>query len=181
MKTKKVIVVMLVVIGVLLAWVSPALAMPPLPSSSWGLVRVANDNVPLGTIISAWINGVKYAEAPVILNNGDTYYSLDVPGDDSSTPGIEGGVQGDVIHFQIQIPGEEPIYVQATRTWQGGTNVQFPLVTGPSAIQLTNIRASHDNHLAFSMTLWVALIGIVALSVLGWTWWRKSRQDEEYR
>ena len=54
---------------------------------------------------------------------GDTVYSLDVPGDNPDSPGtIEGGVEGDTIVFYIGT-------TQATKTatWHSGTNVSLNL------------------------------------------------------
>ena len=37
-------------------------AVPPIPSSFYGTVKLNGSNVPGGTKVSAWIGGVKYAE-----------------------------------------------------------------------------------------------------------------------
>jgi hypothetical protein len=90
-----------------------------LPSSFYGTVKVDGENVSDGTIVSTWINGVKYAETTVLLYAGDTLYSLNVPGDDLATPGtIEGGVEGDTVIFYI---GD--LVADQTGTWHSGTNV----------------------------------------------------------
>lgn len=100
------------------------LAVPPLPSSFYGTVTINGSNAPPGTEVSAWINGVKYAYTSVVEYNGSAVYSLDVPGDDTSTPVIEGGIPGDTIEFRIGA-----MTAQETGIWQSGTNVQVNLST----------------------------------------------------
>jgi len=109
-------------IGLLLTGVLEVLAVPPLPSSFYGTVQVDGANVPVGTTISAWVNGTKYAERTVLLYAGDTVYSLDVPGDDPGTPEVEGGVSGDTVNFYI---GDQ--VADQTAPWQSGTNVNLDL------------------------------------------------------
>jgi hypothetical protein len=126
MKTLRIIVIVLLVMGMLFVDVNSALAFPPLPSSFYGMVKVNGVNVPPGMVITAKINGVQYAYTMVGTYQGNTIYSLDVPGDQSDTPVIEGGVEGDTIVFFIGT-------IQATQTgiWHGGTNVNLNL-TGTS-------------------------------------------------
>ena len=56
--------------------------------------------MPAGTRISAWIDGVKYAETPAFLSGEVSVYCLDVPGDIRDTTRIEGGREGDTIRFR---------------------------------------------------------------------------------
>jgi hypothetical protein len=79
----------------------------------YGTVRVGA-KTPMGTIVSAWINGVKYAETTVTLNGVNTVYDLDVPGDDSDTTEIEGGRTGDTVYFRI---GDKPAHQTAQWPW----------------------------------------------------------------
>lgn len=95
---------------------------PPMPSSFFGTVKMNDKNVPLNTVVSAWINGVQYADTKVSMYSGDTVYSLNVPGDIDGTPGIEGGRPGDVIVFMI---GNQS--ADQTGTWQSGTSVELDL------------------------------------------------------
>ena len=79
--------------------------------------------VPVGTQVSAFINGVQYASTYCIVYNGDTVYSLDVTGDDPNTPDIiEGGVPGETIVFFVG--GKK---AAQTATWQGGIIVNLNL------------------------------------------------------
>jgi hypothetical protein len=99
------------------------LAGPPLmPSSFYGTVKINGSNVPLTTKVSAWINGIKYAETTVIMYNADTVYSLDVPGDIAGTPEIEGGKPGDLIVFYIDNQA-----ANKTGIWQSGTHTELNL------------------------------------------------------
>jgi len=45
-------------------------APPELPSSFWGTVTLDGGNVPDGTIVSAWINGVNCAETTTFTYSG---------------------------------------------------------------------------------------------------------------
>jgi hypothetical protein len=119
---------LILTIGVLLLYVQPVLAFPSLPSSFYGTVKVDGANVPAGTVVSAKINGIQYAST--IINLGDIYYSLDIPGDDPDTPGtLEGGVQGDTIAFYIGTTK-----ATQTGTWHSGSIVSLNL-TGSTNIE----------------------------------------------
>jgi hypothetical protein len=134
MKTRKLIATSLV-LALLMAAVPSAVAVPPLPSSFYGLAKVNGSNVPPGTVISAWINGVKYAEKTVKLEAGDTVYvGLDVPGDDPQIPGKEGGVPGDVIVFYIGQQEADP-----TAPWQGGMYARLDLTPKPGSEVLDHL------------------------------------------
>ncbi len=93
---------------------------PPMPSSFYGIVKMNGSNVPSTTKVSAWINGIKYAETTVIRYNDDTVYSLDVPGDIAETPEIEGGKPGELIIFYIDSES-----ANKTGIWQSGTNTEL--------------------------------------------------------
>ncbi len=114
------------VAALLLVVVPSALAVPPLPSSFYGVVKVNGANVPVGTKITAWINHVKYAETAVFVYGADTVYRLDVPGDDNDTPGKQGGVQGDTIVFFI---GQHE--AQPAAPWKSGVNAHLDLTLKP--------------------------------------------------
>jgi hypothetical protein len=170
MKTKKSLIIILIVSGLLIANFSSALALPPLPSSFWGTVKVDGSNVPLDTKVSAWINGVKYAEATVILDGGETWYALDVPGDDPETGLIEGGVTGDYVVFHIGT-----LVTTVTAPWQTGKNVRLDLNVDPTAVTLVDLQASDDNPFFLPMVLLMGVIGLVMLMALGWMRVRKTR------
>jgi hypothetical protein len=126
MKIRTTILAILIVIGLLLTNFSSALALPPLPSGFYGKVKSNGGNVPVGIPVTAFINGVQYAFTGSILYQSETIYSLVIPGDDPTTPVIEGGVVGDTIVFQVNgLPADQ------TAHWQGGTNIMLDLTLAP--------------------------------------------------
>lgn len=117
-------------------------AAPPLPAGFYGTVTDNGEPVAAGTVVSAWINDVLYAQTPTFLFNGDAVYVLDVPGDDPETQDVvEGGTSDDMISFKV---GEQT--VAQTAAWQSGTNVALNLqipqttptitLTGPTSAQM---------------------------------------------
>lgn len=122
---KRMYLLLVVTVGlVLMQMAVVALAPPPLPSSFWGMVTVNGEPVAEGTVISAWIGGVKYAEdvATVYAGYEGCYYAFNVPGDQVGTEPIEGGVEGDTIIFRI---GD--LEAQESAEWHGGTNARLDL------------------------------------------------------
>jgi hypothetical protein len=125
MRKFRLLITFILLTGVVLFCVSPVMAVPPVPSSFWGTVKVNEANVPFGTVVSAKINGVVYATYPITPDsviNGTTYYSLDVPGEDPDTTGIQGGKDGDTIVFTIG-----SIQATSTAIWHSGTMVNVNL------------------------------------------------------
>lgn len=102
--------------------VSPALAVPVLPSSFYGTVKLNNANVPDGTVVRALIGGKVYAQGYTQTYQGTSVYSLDVPGDSTDTTVVDGGRDGDTVQFQIG-----GIAAAQTGTWHSGTNVEINL------------------------------------------------------
>ena len=135
MKTNRGITAIIAILGILFINVTPALAVPPLPSSFYGTVKLDGENVPGGIQVTAWINDVQYTYSNIQIYEGDTVYSLDVSGDDSSTTGvIEGGTQGDTVIIKI---GDR--IADETGTWQTGTNQSLNLnLYTPTDIILSN-------------------------------------------
>ena len=102
MKTRRMILTFIIILSQLVSVVSPVGAVPPLPSSFSGTVKVGGANVPDGTVVSALILGVQYASALSFTSGPDSVYFFNVPGDDASTPGvIEGGTENQTINFAI--------------------------------------------------------------------------------
>jgi hypothetical protein len=130
MKRQKIFLVLLLALVGLLLNITFVMAMPPLPSSFYGAVKENGENVPVGAFVTAWINGVQYAYSTTQLYQGDTVYSLDIPGDDASTPAIEGGIPGDVVTFKIN-----GLDTPETGVWQSGKNVMLDL----TSISITSI------------------------------------------
>jgi hypothetical protein len=128
MKNFRLLTILIMTIGIVLFYVQPVMAFPPMPSSFWGTVKIDGAFVPVNTVVSARINGVQYASTIASAYQGEIYYSLDIPGDDSESAGIiEGGMEGDTITFYIGS-------IKATQTaiWHTGTMVSLNL-TGYTA------------------------------------------------
>ncbi len=107
---------------VLLFAATRVLAVPPLPSSFYGSVTLDGTNVSPGVLVSAWIDGVKYAETSVVIYEGHSAYAINVPGDDADSPGVEGGVEGDTIIFYVS----EHRAVE-TAVWHSAANVEHDI------------------------------------------------------
>jgi hypothetical protein len=105
----------------------PALAIPTLPSSFYGTVKVNNANVPDGTVIQALIGGQVYAEGFTQTYQGDSVYSLDVRGDDTDTTPQDGGREGETVQFKIG-----GVIADQTGVWHIGTNVNLNLTASTS-------------------------------------------------
>jgi hypothetical protein len=134
------------IISIILAFVltivstTSALAVPPNPHSFYGTVKINGANVPVGTAVTAWCGGVKYATSPYLFDDdindidyGNTVYAFNVPGDDLTTTGIiEGCASGQQIIFMIGL-----FTADQTATWQGSTNVRLNLTVSPTAVPFT--------------------------------------------
>ena len=107
---------------------------PPLPSSFYGYVTLDGSPAPEGMLVAAGHGGTIYVQTQVIALDGteDTYYSLNVPGDESDTPGIEGGSPGEEISFWI---GGE--LADQTGTWMSGSNVALDLTASGASPTFT--------------------------------------------
>jgi len=97
----------------------PALAVPPLPFSAWGTVMINGVLAPDGTLVTAWIGGVRYG-LDVTGRSGRGQYALDVRGDDPDEPGKQGGLPGDIITFQVN--GQT---MPQTAIWASGVSEQI--------------------------------------------------------
>lgn len=106
---------------------APALAFPPFPSSFYGTVKVNDANVPDGTVIQALIGGQVYAEEYTQTHQGNSFFALDVAGDDTGTAALDGGRDGDAVQFKIG-----GLLADQTAVWHGGTNVVLNLTVTSS-------------------------------------------------
>ena len=100
----------------------PVLAIPGLPSSFYGEVKVNDAYVSDGTVIRALIGDQVFAEGYTLSYQGASVYTLDIPGDDLDTATLDGGHEGDVIKFEIG-----GVLADQTGTWHSGTNVSLDL------------------------------------------------------
>ena len=97
-------------------------AFPPLPSSFYGTVKLNGVKVADGTLVEAVVNGKVFAQSYTQMYEGDSVYTISVPGDDPSTTTVDGAKEGDTISFKIG-----GIEAQQTGTWHGATNVKLDL------------------------------------------------------
>lgn len=141
MKTRHSIISLVLALLLALVTFSNALAVPPQPHSFYGTVKINGANVPVGTAVTAWCGGVKYATSPYLFDDdvydidyGSTVYAFNVPGDDTATSGVvEGCTQGQTIIFMVGL-----LTADQTRVWTGGANVRLNLtVTDPTAVPFT--------------------------------------------
>jgi len=116
-----------IVIALSLFLTTPALAIPPLPSSFYGTVKVNNNNVKAGTLIQALVGEQVYAEGFSKTYQGSSVFALDVPGDDTGTAALEGGRDGDTIQFKIG-----GVLAEQTALWHTGTNITLNLSASSS-------------------------------------------------
>jgi hypothetical protein len=111
--------------------ITPALAFPPLPSSFYGQVKANGQNVPDGTLVRALIAGKAYAETRTQTYQGDSVFSMNVPGDETDTAAIEGGKEGEAVQFEVG-----GVVANESGVWHSGTNVKVDLTvtaSGPLA------------------------------------------------
>jgi hypothetical protein len=94
-----------------------ALAFPRISAYYYGTAKINGQNVPLDTVVSAWINGVRYDKDSVTYldEQGNTAYFLEVPGDDPDSAQKEGGAPGEIVSFKV---GEFTATITRTITWQ---------------------------------------------------------------
>jgi hypothetical protein len=136
MKTLKPILVLLIATSMFMTNDSMALASKPSPSSFHGSAKVNGSNVPVGTSISAWINGVEYASATTTLATGNSVYMLDVPRNPPEEAGMQASNEGDTIVFHI---GD--LITSQTGTWRSDSDVQLDLTAThvPTGFTCTNL------------------------------------------
>jgi len=85
----------------LAAAMSP-LTPPPLIFKPYGIVVKGGIDAPPGIELSAWCGGVQYAVTTTESFNGDTWYAVEVPGDNTSTPAKEGCAIGETVVFKAE-------------------------------------------------------------------------------
>jgi hypothetical protein len=102
--------------------VSHASAFPPLPSSFYGTVKQDGENIPDGTLVEALIDGIVMATFLSETYQGNSVYSLDIPGDDATTAKIEGGTSGEMIQFRVG-----GVLADQTAVWASGVNQNLDL------------------------------------------------------
>ncbi len=98
-------------------------AVPQLPHTFYGKVKINGVNVPDGTVVSGWIGQTQYATTSSLMYLGDSVYSFNMLGDDPDTTSIkEGGINGETVLFKI---GSN--LATSTAIFSSGTNAVMDL------------------------------------------------------
>ena len=122
-----------------------AYAVPGIPCDFYGSVTINGESAPKGTIVTAYINGVRYGTFTVI--KAGKYGLLSVQGDDKDTSMKDGGVNGDLVSFKVNGKNVkeqgvwkmgESVRVDLTLGKQGNTNVVMQTESKNSQSNLTN-------------------------------------------
>ena len=135
-----------VVLATLAALASPpvASAIPPMPLTLWGAVRIDGANVPLDTVITTWcaVAQAGVPETPYDYN-GVSFYDVAVPGDDAETPEDEGCLPGETVTFKVgalwatqTLPWEESAQALDLSAWTASqpaaiTDLHASIEAGP--------------------------------------------------
>ncbi len=110
-------------------------APPPLPASFYGEIHISPNPPQPGALIEARISGVTspIASIAIALDGATLVYALDVPGDNTSTPEIEGAAEGQLVTFSIA--GTD----LGTAEWHTGTHTRldFTSATEPPPVPHT--------------------------------------------
>ena len=170
MKIKVLLTALVVTLLLALGTVIPAFAVPPQPSGFYGRVTFNGGDVPNGILVRALINGVPYASNNTTTYLGHSFYFFLVPGDDPSTPAIiEGGVEGQTVHFDIG-----GFQADQTGVWHTGTNVNLDLTaTSPTAVTLASFTGeSHPGSILLELIGGISVIVVIG----GGTWMLRKRR-----
>ena len=97
---------------------------PPLPLRVYGELP----GLDAGAMVSARVNDTEFAAAASFVDGNRTVYIVDVPGDDPSTPEVEGAVDGAVVSFRI-----DGIDAEETVNWSAGIAMATDLHRVPTA------------------------------------------------
>jgi hypothetical protein len=119
----------LLVILLTLGCVSGASAAPPgLPATFYGSVRIQGGSVPAGASVRAYIDGIALDQAVVQDDAQEgAVYLLSVRADDPDTPALDGGRNGDVVTFRLELPGGTTYAMVQQGIWQAGASTPLDL------------------------------------------------------
>jgi len=97
-------------------------AVPPLPASIFGNVKTNNANVPVDLQVEALMGETVVASGLTRMHEGDSIYSLIIPGDDPDTSLVEGPVSGEEVHFRV-----DGVIVEQVFLWYSGASKRLDL------------------------------------------------------
>jgi hypothetical protein len=116
----------------------PVWALPPFPANFYGAITMGGANVPDGTTLTAACGGVVYATTTTFTYNGDSVYTINVPGDDPDTlDTIEGCVEGETVEFNVD--GQ---VADQTGTWQSDASIELNLTVPLPTPEITSVTPS---------------------------------------
>ena len=110
----------IIIFFVFLIALKTVFSMPGIPSDFYGTVKIGGQDAPIGTVITAYIDGQNYGSFTVTVSG--KYGLFSITGDDLDTSGKEGGVNGDTLIFKIN--GQT---VMQIGTWQQGESIELNL------------------------------------------------------
>ncbi|MGD8586005.1 MAG: hypothetical protein PVJ75_11690, partial [Chloroflexota bacterium] len=104
------------------------LAIPPTPFQTYGTVKLDGENVPEGTIIRAYCgsDAVPSGQDATTFYLGDSFYTIQVAGDEAGTPEDEGCEPGQTVNYTIAYQGGE-VGANETTTWVSGASDELNL------------------------------------------------------
>jgi len=115
---------------VLLLVAAPVSAVPPQPNTFWGTVSLSGQNVPDGTLITAYVldgeTQIVCGTINTFTQGADSVYSISVNGDDDETGEKDGADEGDTVYFLIG-SGAEQVLASQTGTWHTSVFTQLNL------------------------------------------------------
>jgi hypothetical protein len=111
------------------------MAMPPAPATFMGQIFFPDGTtVPDGLSVKVLFDGTVYSSDQTFTSGGESgKYVLSVPGDDPSTPSIEGPGAGDTITFEV-----DGVATQETATWNTMEVVSLDLNVEPLDVTAIN-------------------------------------------
>lgn len=89
-------------VGALPQVAASGLALPALPTRFYGSITLNGGNAPANGLLTALIGQEIYATVAITLSQGRASYVIDVPGDDPTTAQLDGGREGDQVHFSLR-------------------------------------------------------------------------------
>ena len=91
-------------------------AAPPVPYVPYGTVKLNGADVPDGTEITAFCGGVQYGYTQTSTSEGESFYSMEVIGDDPDSTEKDGCYPGETVTFRVL-----SILADQTGTWDSGS------------------------------------------------------------
>ena len=109
-------------------------AVPPHPHTFWGTVKLSGQDVPVGTLITAYVMdgentavcGTTTTLVPDEPAPQNSVYAVRVKGDDDYTPEKDGADEGDIVYFVIG-EGESQVLADQTGVWHTAASTELDL------------------------------------------------------